>query len=42
MVTILVVDDSEVARVNILYQLKHVFNEANILLADTMEEAWEK
>ena len=41
MVTILVVDDSEVARVNILYQLKHVFNEANILPADTMEEAWE-
>jgi len=40
MVTILVVDDSEVARVNILYQLKNIFKETNIFFADTMEKAW--
>jgi len=41
MVTILVVDDSELARVNILYQLKNIFQETNILFADTIEKAWE-
>tara|TARA_B100000809_G_scaffold260154_1_gene306546 strand:- start:1953 stop:2339 length:387 start_codon:yes stop_codon:yes gene_type:complete len=40
MVTILVVDDSELARVNILYQLKNIYEEINILFAETIEKAW--
>ena len=40
MVTILVVDDSELARVNIHYQLKNIYEDINILFAETIKKAW--
>ena len=40
-IKILVVDDSEMVRVNIFYQLRDVFNETNIFFADTIDKAWE-
>lgn len=39
-VTILVVDDSDLVRLNIKFQLESFFNEINILLADSVEKAW--
>ncbi len=39
-IKILVVDDSEVVRVNILYQLRDVFDETNIFFAETIDQAW--
>jgi len=40
MVTVLIVDDSELDRVNIHYQLKSIIKETNIIFADTIEKAW--
>lgn len=39
-VNILIVDDSELERVNLLYQLKEVFDEQCLFFADTIEKAW--
>ena len=39
-VNILIVDDSEMERVNLLYQLKEVFNEQSLFFADTIDKAW--
>ena len=38
---ILVVDDSELARMNILNQLKESFEQSNIFLAATIDDAWQ-
>ena len=37
---ILVVDDSEIVRINILHLLNEDFDEANIFFADTIDKAW--
>lgn len=39
-IKILVVDDSEMVRINLFYQLKKEFNESNIFFADTIDKAW--
>ena len=38
---ILVVDDSELMRINILHQINEDFDESNIFFAGTIAEAWE-
>lgn len=40
-INILVVDDSEMVRINLFYQVKSAFSEANIFLAETIDQAWE-
>ena len=39
-IKILVVDDSEIVRINILHQLNEFYDETNIFIADTIEKAW--
>jgi DNA-binding NarL/FixJ family response regulator len=40
-IKILIVDDSELMRINIFYQLQDNYNKSNILFAETIDEAWE-
>ncbi len=40
MKTILVVDDSELARVKMMFLLQSCYKEVNILFAETIKQAW--